>query len=238
MMKHYFSGLKPEGVGVPYFNLKTRLDMKAGAMISEQILVEKALMIETTHYFTNYFLVAMPILTDAYFNRSVVYICEHSEKGAVGIVINQPLQSLRVNLSEIVQGITNSKAESTEAIIGKDFPILCGGPAHPERGFVIHAPVGEWQSSLKMSSEISVTTSKDVLLAIAKQQGPEKFIFSLGYANWVAGQMEQEIVNNFWLTLPASPTMLFDVPFEQRWLKAMNYLGVDVTKLAYMGGHA
>jgi putative transcriptional regulator len=212
--------------------------MKADAMIGEQILVEKGLMIETTSYFTNYFLVAMPILTDAYFNRSVVYICEHTEKGAVGIVINQPLQSLRVNLSEILQDITNSKTESTETTIGADFPILCGGPVHPERGFVIHAPVGEWQSSLKMSSEISVTTSKDILLAIAKQQGPDKFIFSLGYANWIAGQMEQEIVNNFWLTLPASPNILFDIPFEQRWLKAMNYLGVDVTKLAYMGGHA
>lgn len=196
-------------------------------------------MIDTTSYFANYFLVAMPILTDAYFNRSVVYICEHTEKGAVGIIINQPLQSLRVNLSEILQEIAVTDTESTRAITaGTDFPILCGGPVHPERGFVIHAPVGEWQSSLKMNNEISVTTSKDILLAIAKQQGPNKFIFSLGYANWIAGQMEQEIINNFWLTLPASPNILFDVPFEQRWLKAMNYLGVDVTKLAYIGGHA
>jgi putative transcriptional regulator len=213
--------------------------MKADAMISERILVEKNLMIDTTDYFTNYFLVAMPILTDAYFSRSVVYICEHTEKGAVGIIINQPLQSLRVNLSEILQEIADSKTESTKTTTaGADFSILCGGPVHPERGFVIHAPLGEWQSSLKMNREISVTTSKDILLAIAKQQGPDKFIFSLGYANWMAGQMEQEIVNNFWLTLPASPTILFDVPFDQRWLKAMNYLGVDVTKLAYLGGHA
>ncbi|OJA00441.1 hypothetical protein BEV13_03610 [Rickettsiella grylli] len=195
-------------------------------------------MIESTHYFTNYFLVAMPILTDAYFNRSVVYICEHTEKGAVGIVINQPLQSLHVNLAEIVQEITESNLKSTKTTAGANFPILCGGPIHPERGFVIHAPSGAWQSSLKMNSEISVTTSKDILLAIAKQQGPEKFIFSLGYANWIAGQMEQEIINNFWLTLPANPNLLFDVPFEQRWFKAMDYLGVDVTKLAYMGGHA
>ncbi|EDP46184.1 YqgE/AlgH family protein [Rickettsiella grylli] len=195
-------------------------------------------MIESTHYFTNYFLVAMPILTDAYFSRSVVYICEHTEKGAVGIVINQPLQSLHVNLAEIVQEITESNLKSTKTTAGANFPILCGGPIHPERGFVIHAPSGAWQSSLKMNSEISVTTSKDILLAIAKQQGPEKFIFSLGYANWIAGQMEQEIINNFWLTLPANPNLLFDVPFEQRWLKAMDYLGVDVTKLAYMGGHA
>ena len=195
-------------------------------------------MIKMTNYFTNYFLVAMPILTDAYFNRSVVYICEHNEKGALGIVINQPLHSLRVNLSEILQSITSSKTEATENVTGVDFPILCGGPVHPERGFVIHAPEGEWQSSLKMSNEISVTSSKDILLAIAKQQGPNKFIFSLGYANWIADQMEQEIINNFWLTLPASPNILFDTPFEQRWFKAMDYLGVDVTKLAYIGGHA
>lgn len=192
----------------------------------------------TNYYFTNYFLVAMPILTNAYFNRSVVYICEHTEKGALGIVINQPLHSLRVNLSGILQNITKSEADVNKKITGADFPILCGGPVHPERGFVIHAPEGEWQSSLKMSSEISVTTSKDILLAIAKQQGPNKFIFSLGYANWIAGQMEQEIINNFWLTLPASSNILFEIPFEQRWLKAMDYLGVDVTKLAYIGGHA
>jgi putative transcriptional regulator len=195
-------------------------------------------MIKMTNYFTNHFLVAMPILMDAYFNRSVVYICEHTEKGALGIVINQPLHSLRVNLSEILQDITNSKVGANKNASRADFPILCGGPVHPERGFVIHAPEGEWQSSLKMSSEVCVTTSKDILLAIAKQQGPHKFIFSLGYANWIAGQMEQEIINNFWLTVPASPNILFDIPFEQRWLKAMGYLGVDVTKLAYIGGHA
>ena len=222
-----------------FFNLNTRLDEKSDVMINEQILAEevfeKFIMIETTRFFTNYFLVAMPILTDAYFNRSVVYICKKKKKGAVGIIINQPLQSLRVNISEILQNIVvDNIAESTTT----EFPILCGGPVHPERGFVIHAPVGEWQSSLKMNSEISVTTSKDILLATAKQQGPDKFIFSLGYANWVAGQIEHEIINNFWLMVPANANILFDVPFEQRWLKAMNDLGVDVAKLAYMGGHA
>ena len=191
---------------------------------------------ETKHFLTNYFLVAMPALTDPYFNRSVVYICEHNEQGAVGIVVNQPLKSFKVNLSEILQTIVGSKNELPAP---KDFPILCGGPIHPERGFVIHAPGGEkWQSSLNMNSEICVTTSKDILQAIAKQQGPKRFIFSLGYANWVAGQIEQEIINNFWLTVPASAKILFDVPFNKRWLEAMNNLGVDVNKLVYSGGHA
>ncbi len=192
-------------------------------------------MAETKHFLANYFLVAMPTLTDPYFNRSVVYICEHNEKGAVGIVVNLPLQS-KVNLSEILQAIVGSKSELP---VRTDFPILCGGPIHPERGFVIHAS-GEqqWQSSLKMNSEICVTTSKDILQAIAKQQGPKRFIFSLGYASWVAGQIEQEIINNFWLTVPANAKILFDVPFNKRWLEAMNYLGADVNKLVYSGGHA
>jgi putative transcriptional regulator len=188
-----------------------------------------------TSFLTNHFLVAMPALTDPYFNRSVVYICEHNEKGAVGIVINQLLQSFRLNISEILQAMVGSENKLS---LPADFPILCGGPLHPERGFVIHAPCGKWQSSLKMSSEICVTTSKDILQAIAKQQGPSRFIFSLGYANWVAGQIEQEIINNFWLTVPANASILFDVPFNKRWLESMNYLGVDVNKLVYSGGHA
>lgn len=192
-------------------------------------------MVETNHFLTNHFLVAMPTLTDPYFNRSVVYICEHNEKGAIGIVVNQPLQSFKANLSEILQAIVGNKNELPAAT---DFPILCGGPIHPGRGFVIHAPGGKWQSSLKMNSEICVTTSKDILQAIAKQQGPKRFIFSLGYANWVAGQIEQEIINNFWLTVPANAKILFDVPFNKRWLEAMNTLGVDVNKLVYSGGHA
>ena len=192
-------------------------------------------MTETNHFLTNYFLVAMPILTDPYFNRSVVYICEHNEKGAVGIVINHPLQSFRVNLSKILQAILGS---AVKAIVPTDFPIFCGGPIHPEHGFVIHVPGGEWQSSLKMNSEICVTTSKDILQAIAKQQGPNKFIFSLGYASWVAGQIEQEIINNFWLAVPATPAILFDVPFSKRWLEAINSIGIYINKLVYSGGHA
>ncbi|MES2997928.1 MAG: YqgE/AlgH family protein [Pseudomonadota bacterium] len=192
-------------------------------------------MTETNHFLTNYFLVAMPILTDPYFNRSVVYICEHNEKGAVGIVINHPLQSFRVNLSKILQAILGS---AVKEIVPTDFPIFCGGPVHPEHGFVIHVPDGEWQSSLKMNSEICVTTSKDILHAIAKQQGPNKFIFSLGYASWVAGQIEQEIINNFWLAVPATPAILFDVPFSKRWLEAINSIGIDINKLVYSGGHA
>ncbi len=193
-------------------------------------------MIEKRYFLTNHFLVAMPTLMDLYFNRSVVYICEHNEKGAVGIVVNQPLQSFKLNFSEIMQTIVGSAGER---LLSAEFPILCGGPSHPERGFVIHAPGGEWQSSLKMNSEICVTTSRDILQAIAKRQGPDKFIFSLGYANWGAGQLEKEIINNFWLTaMPANPTILFDIPFNKRWSETISSVGVDVNKLVYSSGHA
>jgi putative transcriptional regulator len=213
----------------------TRSDEASSAMITYGVKLGVSMTV-TKYFLTNYFLVAMPTLTDPYFNRSVVYICEHNEKGAVGIVVNQPLPPFKVNLSEILQVILGNKSQLPAPT---DFPILCGGPIHPERGFVIHAPSEEkWQSSLKMNSEICVTTSKDILQAIAKRKGPKRFIFSLGYASWVAGQIEQEIINNFWLTVPANPKILFDVPFNERWLEAMNYLGADVNKLVYSGGHA
>lgn len=192
-------------------------------------------MIETNSFLADHFLVAMPILTDPYFNHSVVYICQHDKEGAIGIVVNQPLQSPRVNLSEMLRAIIGRKIEVS---IPTGFPILCGGPIHPERGFVIHAPSGEWQSSLKTSGEICVTTSKDILQAIAKQKGPDRFIFSLGYASWLAGQLEREIADGFWLTVPANPSILFDVPFNKRWIEAMHSLGVDVNKLVYNSGHA
>ena len=187
-------------------------------------------MIEKNHFLTNHFLVAMPNLTDLYF-RSVVYICEHNEKGAVGIVINQPLQSFRINFLEIIQTIVGSvsKPRSTE------FTILCGESSRSECGFVIHAPIGEWQSNLRMNSEICVTTSKDILQAIAKHQGHDKFIFSLDYANWWAGQIEEEIINNFWLTaIPVNSTILFN----KRWLETINSVGIDINKLVYSSGHA
>ena len=191
---------------------------------------------------TNYFLIAMPMLIDPYFNRAVIYICEHNEKGAVGIVVNQPLASLKINFSELLQVVPKddrSVAASASPLGGNySFPILCGGPVHPERGFVIHPPGGVWESTLKMNSEISVTTSKDILQAISTQSGPTQFIFSLGYANWVAGQLEQEIISNLWLMVPASPTILFEVPYSERWSQALGILGVDYGKLVYSGGHA
>lgn len=182
-------------------------------------------------YLNNHFLIAMPNLTDPYFAHAVTYICEHNANGAIGIVINQPLQ---VGLSEVFQQMEIN-------VVDKDIgtlPVLCGGPVHPERGFVIHKPNGKWRSSIEMNHEIAVTTSRDILQAIAEKKGPTEVVISLGYASWTAGQLEQEIANNFWLTVLADTEILFKLPFADRWHAAMRLLGIDPNFLASDVGHA
>jgi len=185
----------------------------------------------TTTFLSNHFLIAMPTLTDPYFAQGVTYICEHNANGAIGIVINHPLG---INLSEVLSQleITAVKSEINE------LPVLCGGPVHPERGFVIHTPCGKWRSSLEMSKEVSVTTSRDILQAIAQNEGPEEMIVSLGYSNWNAGQLEQEIIDNFWLFCPADTNVLFRLPFEKRWQAALDLLGINISQLSSDIGHA
>jgi putative transcriptional regulator len=182
-------------------------------------------------FLTNHFLIAMPSLADPYFSQSVTYICEHNEKGAIGIVINHPLE---LNLVDVFKQM-DIKSDNPGA---SEFPILCGGPMHPERGFVLHTPGGNWRSSLEMSSEISVTTSKDILVAIAQNEGPKNVVVSLGYANWTAGQLEKEIRDNLWLVCDANADVLFKLPFAERWRAALHLLGVDPHQLSSDAGHA
>lgn len=184
-----------------------------------------------TNNFSNHFLIAMPTLTDPYFAQAVAYVCEHNENGAIGIVINHPLD---LSLAEVFKQMDIS-AESAHT---SNLAVLCGGPVHPERGFVIHTPGGNWRSSLEMNSEISVTTSRDILQAIAENQGPADVIITLGYASWTAGQLEQEILDNFWLTCPVNTDILFKTPFVDRWQAAMQLLGIDINKLSGDVGHA
>jgi putative transcriptional regulator len=186
---------------------------------------------ESNTYLTNQFLIAMPALNDANFSHSVTYLCEHNENGAIGIMINQPLD---LNLSDIF-------AQMDITFVSKKFetlPVLSGGPLHPERGFVIHTAGGVWRSSLDINSEISITTSRDVLEAIAQDKGPMNAIVSLGYVSWEAGQLEKEIMNNHWLTCPANTHILFKLPFAERWEAAMGLLGVDISQLSSDVGHA
>lgn len=180
----------------------------------------------------NHFLIAMPSLQDKYFNRSVTYICEHSKAGAMGIIINQPST---MTFRELIQQTTE------DAIIDDDKSakiVVCGGPVHPDRGFVLHSKQAGWASSVELTSEIMVTTSKDILEVVGNEQGPHKSIVALGYAGWEAGQLEQEIQDNAWLTIEADTELLFDVPIHKKWQYAVNKLGVDVWQLTQEAGHA
>lgn len=180
----------------------------------------------------NHFLIAMPSLTDKYFNRSVTYILEHGEQGAMGIVINQPSN---MTFRELL-GQVDEKAPVSDSISEKI--VLCGGPVQADRGFVIHESSGEWNSSTRITEDIVVTTSKDILLAIGKENGPQNNILTLGYAGWEAGQLEQEIQENSWLTIPASKDILFDTPIHKRWETAVNKLGIDIWQLTQQAGSA
>lgn len=188
-------------------------------------------MAQTNPFFSNHFLIAMPSLQDPYFTHGVAYICEHNENGAIGIIINHPLD---ISLSEVLRQL-DIKAEDPQI---DQLPVLCGGPLHPERGFVIHTPGGNWRSTLDMNSEISITTSRDVLQAIAQNKGPTKVVISLGYSSWTAGQLEQEIRENRWLVCPADTDILFKLPFDQRWQAAIRLLGFDINNLSSEIGHA
>jgi putative transcriptional regulator len=185
-----------------------------------------------TTYLDNYFLIAMPSLADAGFRQSVVYICEHNEHGAIGTVINKPISMM---LGEIFQQMDISCHNPAV----KQLPVLGGGPIEQERGFVFHRP-GEinWRSSIHLSDDIAITTSKDVLEAVATGNGPASFVLTLGYAGWGPGQLEQEIKENSWLTMPANIDILYHSPFEQRWDKAIKSLGIDPLYLASESGHA
>lgn len=189
----------------------------------------------TDHHLVNQFLIAMPNMADPNFSRTVTYVFEHNEKGAMGIVINRPT---KMQLAEVFQQL--ELACTDEAIHGK--PVLQGGPVHIEQGFVIHradsAGNGEWDYSIHVSDTVQITTSRDILAAMAQGKGPPSAIVALGYAGWGAGQLETELVSNSWLTVNADDTVLFDIPFEQRWHAAVGLLGVDASRIGPDAGHA
>lgn len=180
---------------------------------------------------TDHFLIAMPSLNDGFFNHTVTYICEHDENGSFGIIINQPTGiSLKQILSEM-------KIEPDEDYNGEQ-PVFLGGPVDQGRGFILHRPPGSWQSSLKVNEEVALTTSKDILQAIARNEGPEDTIIALGYAGWAAGQLEDEMASNTWLSCPADQQIIFNTPVEERWQAAAKLIGIDLSLLSSDTGHA
>jgi len=183
-------------------------------------------------FLNNQFLIAMPNLMDPNFFHSVTFICEHNEFGAMGVVINQ-----RVNMTigQLMESIGVEPNHNTPHLID---PVYRGGPVDPDCGFVLHTPSGQWQSTLQISDDIALSTSRDIILALANNEGPSNYLVALGYAGWGAGQLEHEIAENAWLTVPAIPDIIFSTDCDLRWSEAARLLGVEMSRLSEQVGHA
>lgn len=182
------------------------------------------------HSLKNHFLIAMPNLQDPNFVRSVTLLCEHNEEGAMGIVVNHPTE---VSTSELLDHL--------EIKVDRNFierPVLAGGPVQTDRGFVIHRGKGDWQSSLEVSEQITITTSQDILQALPRDSRLADAFVALGYAGWGPGQLEAELAENAWLSTPASADILFTTQVEERWSRAAALLGIDISHLSTETGHA
>ena len=181
---------------------------------------------------TKHLLIAMPSLQDPNFSRSVTLICEHSENGAMGIVINQPTS---MSVEELINSLHN---EDETTNLPNKTPVFAGGPVHMNHGFILHDSDRVWESTHIIDNDLKLTTSEDILIDIGKGTGPENSIVALGYAGWGAGQLEQEIVDNSWLTVPYEAKIVFETPIEKRWQRAAEKLGIDVHLISNVAGHA
>lgn len=184
----------------------------------------------TTDGLRNQFLIAMPSLQDGYFAQTVTYICEHTEEGAMGLVINQPLDlTLEQMLRQLDLELATDEGGQR---------IFRGGPVQPEHGFVLHPAGHEWNGTRNLDGDLALTTSRDILEAIARGEGPRQRLIALGYAGWGPGQLESEIAENSWLVAPAKHTILFSLPPNQRWSAAARLIGIDMNLISQVAGHA
>ena len=173
----------------------------------------------------------MPGMLDPNFSTTVTLICEHNDEGALGIVINRPLN---LKMSGLFEQLDLENPDPAAA----DRPVMMGGPVGTERGFVLHEPGGSWENSLAVSGDIQLTLSRDVIDAMARGEGPGRSLVALGYAGWEAGQLESEMLANSWLNVPATADIVFDMPFDERWMSAAQTLGIDISKISPDAGHA
>jgi putative transcriptional regulator len=180
---------------------------------------------------TNQLLIAMPGMADPNFSTTVTLICEHNDDGALGIIINRPLT---LKLSGLFDQLSVTDADP---IVAKK-PVLSGGPVGTERGFVLHGNEHSFENTLAVSSDIQLTLSRDVIDAMAVGDGPEKTLVAVGYAGWESGQLEAEMLSNSWLNVAATPELVFDTPFADRWDSAARLLGVDIASISPDAGHA
>ena len=188
----------------------------------------------STMNLANHFLIAMPSMQDPVFGGAVVYICEHNDKGVLGVVINKPTDMTMEILFERID--LHIAAGLHSGVVNE--PIMFGGPVQDDRGFVLHTPGAAYSSSLTVTDEVAFTTSIDVLEAVANGEGPQRLLVSIGYAGWSPGQLEDEIGRNGWLTVGADAHVLFDLPIEERYNAAIKLLGIDPMMLASEAGHA
>jgi len=184
-----------------------------------------------TETLTGQFLIAMPAMADPNFEQTVSFICQHSPEGALGIVINR-------TMSLTMGDVLTQMDIPSEGCERANQPVHYGGPVQSERGFVLHDQPEQWESTLAIDERIGLTTSRDILEAIARNEGPERAVIALGYAGWGEGQLEQEITHNAWLSGPADIDLMFSTPVEQRWNRAAGLLGVDLTLMSREAGHA
>jgi len=180
---------------------------------------------------TNHFLIAMPNMADPYFSRTLTYICEHTDQGALGLVVNRPID---LTLEALLQQLDIALEDKRQA----SMPVYFGGPVQMDRGFVLHQPIGNWSSTLSVNGIVGLTTSRDVLKDVGQGRGPARMIVTLGYAGWEAGQLEHELGMNGWLTVEANLDVMFDLPAEERLSAAMEMLGVNYATLSEEAGHA
>jgi putative transcriptional regulator len=183
----------------------------------------------------NHFLIAMPAMTDPNFSRTLTYLCEHNAEGALGIIVNRPLDlSLGTLFERVAVPLTPGESQAKYS----ELPVFFGGPVQTDRGFVLHRPVGHWQSTLSVSPEVGLTSSRDILQAMSDDGEPSDVLVSLGYSGWAAGQLEWELSQNAWLTVAADPDIIFAMPPEERLPAAMQLLGIDFANLSEVAGHA
>lgn len=180
---------------------------------------------------THHFLIAMPAMAETCFSKTLTYICEHNDQGALGIVINRTIDLT-------LESLFGQLEIPCENSLLKGLPVLFGGPVQLDRGFVLHQPAGEWQSTLSTNHELGLTTSLDILQAIANGEGPKQVLVTLGYSGWAPGQIEHELTQNAWLTVKASPKIMFELSPDKRLPAAMQLLGVDFSSLSGEAGHA
>lgn len=180
----------------------------------------------------HHLLIAMPQLADPNFHHSVTYLIEHNAEGAMGLTLNRPTDA------SLMDVFADLEIECL-APPSDHHQLVMGGPVQPEAGFILHPPTSQvWQSSIPVDNQLWLTTSRDILEAIARGQGPEQSLLALGYAGWGPGQLEQELAENAWLSTPASADLIFDVPIDQRWQAAAARLGVDLNLISTEAGHS